>query len=187
MWLTEREVSQIGLKSVGDGVQISRHAHFYNPQNISIGPLSRIDDFCLVSAGREGIEIGRNVHVSAYTSMVGNAKITLEDYSGLSNKVSVFSSSDDFTNGMSNPTVPDEYRRLIDLPVTLKRHALVGANSVLLPGSYVGEGTSVGAHSVVRKKLLDWMVYSGNPLRKISERSKIILELESQYANNRDI
>jgi len=188
-FLSAGEVTNLRLRSVGTNVKISDKAVLYNPERISVGDNSRIDDFCLISAGQGGIEIGRYVHISAYTSIVGQGRVILEDFSGLSNKVAVFSSSDDFRDGMlTNPTVPDEFRSLIHEDVHLHKHVVVGAGAVLLPGCVIGEGTSVGALALVHKSLEAWSIYVGNPARRAGERSKKLLglELELDRSNNHD-
>ena len=180
-FLSVEQIENLQLRSVGSNVKISDKASLYNCGDISIGDNSRIDDFCLISAGKGGIEIGRYVHISAYTSIVGQGRVIMEDFSGLSNKVAVFSSSDDFRDGMlTNPTVPDEFRSLIHEDVHLHKHVVVGAGSVLLPGSVIGEGTSVGALALVHKSLEPWSTYVGNPARRVGERSKKLLDLERQ-------
>ena len=179
-WLTQDELIEMGFGALGKNVLLSSKASYYNNKNIYIGDNVRIDDFCIVSAGKGGIRLGRNVHISALSSVVGQAPIEFADFSGISNKVAVFSSTDDFVKGMTNPTVPDKFRRLKHIPVILGRHAVVGSNSVLLPGSNLGEGTSVGALSVVRGKLDPWSVYMGNPAKRIMARSKEIMSLEQE-------
>jgi dTDP-4-amino-4,6-dideoxy-D-glucose acyltransferase len=179
-WLTHDELMEMGFGSLGENALLSRKASYYNTKNIHIGNNVRIDDFCIVSAGEGGIRLGRNVHISALSSVVGQAPIDFEDFSGISNKVAVFSSTDDFVKGMTNPTVPDRFRRLKHIPVILRKHAVVGSNSVLLPGSDIGEGTSVGAMSVVRGKLDSWSVYMGNPAKRIMARSRSIITLEQE-------
>jgi dTDP-4-amino-4,6-dideoxy-D-glucose acyltransferase len=180
-WLTNNELIEMGFGSLGRNILLSSKGSYYNPKNIYLGDNVRIDDFCIVSAGDGGIRIGRNVHISAFASIVGQAPIDFEDFSGISNKVAVFSSTDDFVKGMTNPTIPDRFRRLKHIPVRLGRHAVVGSNSVLLPGSELGEGTSVGALSVVRGKLEPWSVYMGNPAKRIMARSRGIIDLEKEF------
>ena len=79
---------------------------------------------------------------------------------------------------LTNPMVPSQYKRVKSLPVTLKKHALVGAHSVLLPGASLEEGVSIGAMSVVSSKLDAWHVYMGNPAKKIVRRSKKLFQSE---------
>ena len=64
--------------------------------------------FC--QRGKGGIEIGNYIHIAIFCSLQGEGKITLEDFSGISSRVSIYSSNDDYTGEfMSNPTVPAEY------------------------------------------------------------------------------
>ena len=51
----EIELSQLGLKSYGKNVLISKMSSIYNSPNISIGSNVRIDYFCVLSAGIGGI------------------------------------------------------------------------------------------------------------------------------------
>ncbi|MBT3210423.1 MAG: acyltransferase, partial [Planctomycetaceae bacterium] len=60
------ELQTLGLASFGKDVKISRKASIYNPGQISIGNHVRIDDFCVLSAGEGGIEIGDYVHIAVY-------------------------------------------------------------------------------------------------------------------------
>ena len=64
--LTEEQIKKIGLKFAGKNVKISNKASIWNAANISVGDNSRIDDFCVLSAGEGGIEIGKNVHVAYF-------------------------------------------------------------------------------------------------------------------------
>src|SRR5262245_8011584 len=106
--LSQKEVAALGLGAVGRDVTISRLASFHGNERIAIGDHVRIDDFCILSAGAGGIRIGSYVHVAAYVLMVGAERISLEDFSGLSSRVAIYSSSDDYSgSSLTNPTVPD--------------------------------------------------------------------------------
>ena len=70
----------------------------------------------------------------------------MEDLTTISWGIKIFTRSDDFSgNHMTNPTVPSKYTGIKGGTVTLKRHSLVGANSIILPEVTVGEGVAVGA------------------------------------------
>jgi galactoside O-acetyltransferase len=178
----------MGFKSIGVNAQISDKAVFYGINNISIGDNSRIDDFCILSAGPGGITIGRNVHIACYVSLIGKEEITIADFAGLSSKCSVYSSSDDYSgNAMSNPTVPAKYTNVDSRPVHIGKHVLVGAGSIILPGVIIGDYSAVGAASFVRKPIpLEGIISSGNPLRSLSQRNKEkLIELECQYLSEK--
>lgn len=181
-YLNPNELASLGLKSCGQDVKISEWARIYNPTNISIGNNVRIDDFCILSAGEGGIELGSHIHIAAYSSLIGNELIYISDYCGLSGRVSIYSSSDDYSGEyLTNPVIPEHLTNVNHAPVHLEPHCIIGCSSVILPGVTIGEGVAVGALSQVRSSLERFYIYSGNPLRKISPRSKEMLNLKAQH------
>ncbi|HIF9263983.1 TPA: acyltransferase [Photobacterium damselae] len=183
---TQKELQNLGFKFVGQNVLVSRKSSLYGIKNISIGDNSRIDDFCVISASDNGIYIGENVHIAVFCSLIGKEKIELSDYSGLSSRVSIYSSSDDYSgNYMTNPTVPDEFTNVVSKPVILNKHVIIGSGSVILPGVILGEGVAVGALSLVTKKFKDNVIISGAPARVIKERKKGYLEFENKFNNEK--
>lgn len=179
---SEEELRALGFAHVGRDVRLDRSVRFFGIGRISIGDHSRIDPFCVLSAGPDGIAIGRNVHIAAYCGMVGRARIELGDFAGLSQRCSLFSSSDDYTGAaMTNPTVPEEFTRVEHGAVRLGRHVIIGCGSVVLPGVSIGLGAAVGALSVIRQDVPDFAIMAGNPARKLGERARTMLELELAY------
>lgn len=176
----EEELKQLGFKRVGENVKISRKASIYGAGNISIGNNVRIDDFCILSGC---IEIGNFVHIAAYTSLfAGTVGIIMKDFSCLSSRCAVYAISDDYLgNSLTNPMVPDQYRNVQEAQVILEKHVLVGTGSTILPGVILGEGTSVGAMSLINKSLDAWGIYVGIPCKKIRDRAKNILQLEEEF------
>lgn len=178
---TQAELEELGFKYLGENVQVSKLASIYNASNIDIGDNSRIDDFCVLSAGEGGISIGRHVHIAVYTSLMGAGKITMEDYTGLSSKCAVYSSNDDYSGMfMTNPTVPSRYTNVTHAPVTIKKHSLVGVGSIILPGVTIEECVAVGALSLVNKSLESGFIYIGQPAKKKMKRSRNCELLESE-------
>ena len=178
----KEEINDIGFKSVGENVSISRYARIYNAGNISIGSNVRVDDFCILSAGSGGIEIGNNVHIAAYSSLMGKGKIKLYDFVGLSSRVAIYSSSDDYMGEyMTNPTVPAKYIRTTDKPVIIKEHAIIGSGCVVLEGAIIGEGVAIGALSLIRDACDPFWIYNGSPATKVIRRSKSLLKKAKEY------
>lgn len=180
--LTRDTIEHMGFAAVGRNVMLSDKASFYNCAKISIGDNVRIDDFVVLAAGVGGIQIGQNVHIAVGSSLIGAGQITMRDFSGLSSRVSVYSSSDDYSGAtLTNPTLPSEFTGVTNADVTLERHVIVGSGTVILPGVTLEEGVAVGALSLVRKNCLAFGIYAGNPARRIAERKRDLLELERRY------
>lgn len=180
-FLTNDEISSMKFAFVGNNVLISRKASFYGVDKIEIGSNVRIDDFCILSAGNNGIIIGNYVHIAAYSSLIGFNKIVLSDFSGLSSRVSIYSSNDDYSGlSLTNPTVPDDFKMVTNLDVYLGKHVIVGSGSVLLPGTFLEDGVAIGAMSLVKGRCKSFGIYSGNPLKFIKERKRDLLKLEEK-------
>jgi len=176
------ELQSLGLKAFGKNVLISRKTSIYMPENIAIGDDVRIDDYCCLVAGNKGITIGSNIHIAFHCIIIGNGGVFLEDFSGLSSRCSIYSATDDYSGKtLTNPTVPEKYKHVIEGEVYLGRHAIIGTNTTILPNVYIGEGCSVGANSLVNKNLEPWGIYFGSPAKKIKERNKDLLILEQEY------
>lgn len=180
-FLAEEAVAALGFARVGRNVKISDRVSLIHPERISIADHVRIDDFCLLSAGEGGIDIGNYVHIGCYASLIGREQIVLRDFAGLSARVSVYSSSADHSGAsLTNPTVPDAYRKPIHGRVVLERHVIVGAGSVILPGVTLGLAASVGALTLVARDLEPFGMYLGVPARKTGTRKQDLLDLEKR-------
>jgi len=178
-WLDKDQIREIGFGAVGDNVLISNRASFYNCSNIFIGSNVRVDDFCVLSAGVGGIYIGSYIHLAVFSSLIGAGAIRLSDFSNISSRVSIYSSSDDFSGEwMTNPTVPEEFTGVSHGDVFVGRHVVIGSGSVVLPGVVLADGVAVGALSLVNKSCEPFGVYAGTPARRIKERKRELLSVE---------
>ena len=138
------ELSELGLKSIGSNVYISRKSSIYSAFNISIGDNVRIDDFCILSGH---IELGSYIHIAAYTALYGGTEgIFVSDFANLSSRICIYSVNDDYSGKtMTNPMVPNEYKNIENKPVYIGKHAIIGSTSVVLPGVKIAEGSSFGS------------------------------------------
>lgn len=183
-YYTPEELKELNFKSVGKNVLVSKKTSIYGASRMEIGDNVRIDDFCFFSAGEGGIRLGSYIHISPFCSMAGKGSIIMDDFSGLSSRVAIYSSSDDYTGAsLTNPTVPDEYKNVVHGDVHLQKHVIIGAGSVILPGVTIGEGTAIGALSLVTKSIEAFKIATGNPLRVFKERKRDLLELEWKLKN----
>jgi galactoside O-acetyltransferase len=152
-------------------VRIFEPTVIINIENIEFGKYILIDSFVLIQAKKK-IKIGDHVHIPSFSSITGGGKLVMEDYSGLSSGVRVFTGSDDFKGwGFGNPTLDEKFRNVQIGEVLIRKFAIIGANSVILPDVEIGEGAAVGAGSVVTRNLEPWGIYIGN--KKIGERNKV--------------
>ena len=173
---TPEELAQLGLKSYGDNVRISRYAQIYSPEKISIGDNVRIDDFCILSGN---ITIGSHIHIAAYCAMYGaDYGIVMEDYTGLSARATIYAAMDDFSGEyLIGPIHEDKSINVTGGLVQICKFAQIGVGSLVFPKVCVGEGTVLGAMSMAKQALIPWSIYAGIPAKKIKQRSKGLLDL----------
>lgn len=184
--LDRKGVEALGFKSTGENVQISDKASFYGASRIVLGSNVRIDDFCVLSAGVQGIHIGNYVHIGVYSCLIGAEKICLSDFCNISSKVSLYSSNDDYSGAsMTNPTVPSEYTHVQHAEVFLGKHVIVGSGSVILPGVILAQGVAIGALSLVDKSCKEFGIYAGRPARLIKSRKRDLLVMEQQMHDSK--
>lgn len=177
---SEEELQVLGLKQFGSNVQISRKASLYNVEDITVGNNVRIDDFCILSGK---VELENYIHVAAYAALyAGKVGIRMKSFSCISSRTIVYAVNDDYSGeAMTNPMIPDEFRKVTEAAVVIGRHALIGSGTVILPGTIIEEGVAVGSMSFVNTSLKAWGIYAGIPAKYKKPRAKDILLLEQKF------
>ena len=180
-YLQKEELLKLGLGSCGSNVRISKDAKIYNSSKVHLASNIRIDDFCILSAGSEGIHVKSFVHIGCYSSLIGEGLIAIGMFANISSRVSIYSSNDDYSGqSMTNPMIPTEYKNLEVSPVLVGEHVIIGSNCTILPGVNIAEGTAIGAHSLVKNSCEAFQIYAGIPARVIKERQKQMKSLACQ-------
>ena len=183
-FLNREELNKIGFKSLGENVKISNKASFYNPNTISIGSDVRIDDFCILSGK---IKLGSYIHISAYCGLYGNGGIEMEDFSGLSPRCTLLSTSDDFSGQfMISPMVFDKYTNVQSGKIKIEKFVQIGSGSILLPQVTIAQGSVIGAMSLVKCNTEEWKIYGGIPIQFIKDREKRIIELSKDFIQEKN-
>jgi acetyltransferase-like isoleucine patch superfamily enzyme len=168
------------FRAIGQDVVIYAGARILAPDCIELGNRVIIDDFVLLMGGRSS-RIGSFVHIAAFASIAGGGDLVMEDFSGVSGGCRIYTGNDDYNGGsLTGPTVPHPYRIPIRSFVRIGKHAVVGANSVVLPGVTIGEGAAIGANSVVTADCEPWTICVGAPARPLKPRRRErMLEMEA--------
>lgn len=169
-YYSNKELFEIGFRSLGKHVLISRTCQIYSPKTISIGDRVLIDDFTIMNGN---IEIGSYVHINSNCELHtgDNSSIRICDYAGISSHSSVYALTDDFVGPyMSHPVIPFRFRNVIEQDVVLGKYVLIGTHSVVLPGANLGEGCSFGANSLINKSTPPGGVYVGAPIKWLCAR-----------------
>lgn len=176
---TNDELQNLGFKSLGQNVLISRFARFYGIEHISIGSNVRIDDFVILSGA---ISLGSFIHISAHAVIMGgngvDSSVCFGDFCSLSLGSKILATSDDLTFGvLVNSCISSKYRNVKQSHIVLPKHNHIAAMSLVLPNTTFGEGANLGPQSLVGDmKLKSFGYYFGTPARlfKIIDSDEIL-------------
>jgi len=185
-WLTREELEALGLKRLGKDVKVSDKASLLNPEQLSIGDRSRIDDFCVIS-GKVTIE--HNVHITVFCNLAGGEPgITVGAFSGIAYGSHIFAQSDDYSGQeLIGPTFPEKYRtNTVKEPVVLEKFCNLGAHALVGPGVTLAEGTVVGMKSLITRSTKPWTIYFGIPAKPLKSRQQDMVALAEQYMRELD-
>lgn len=165
------------LKAAGEDVFISAQVEIRRPHLIYIGSHVAIDTgFYITTAA----EIGNFIHIGPYVTVIGggNGLFKMGDFTNLAAGCRVICVTDTFVGDglVTTPGIPPEMCRLKNKPVVLQPFANVGTNAVILPGVTLGEGSVIGACSLVTKNTKPWTIYTGIPARpqRLRPKEKIL-------------
>ncbi|RTQ50620.1 acyltransferase [Hymenobacter gummosus] len=161
------------LKRCGEDVFISARVEIRRPHLVSVGSHVAIDSGVYLTTAAD---IGDYVHLSPYLTIIGGAQSTLvvEDFVTIAAGSRLICGSDRFMgDGFTSVTVPEEFRDTVDFgTIRCQRFAGIGTNVVIMPNVTIGEGSVVGACSLVTKDTEPWTVYVGVPARPVKMRPR---------------
>ena len=161
------------LKSCGTNTFISANVEIRRPSMVSVGNNTAIDTgFYLTTQA----EIGDYIHIAPYITVIGGAagKLTMEHFTTIAAGSRIVCGSDNHLgDGLVGPTIPREYADSVTIaPVLFKMFSSVGTNVVVLPGVTLGEGSVVGACSLLTKDTEPWTIYIGSPAKPYKTRRR---------------
>jgi acetyltransferase-like isoleucine patch superfamily enzyme len=158
---------------IGQDVFVHSTVEFTRTDLVEIGNHVAIDSgfYCTTK-----LKIGDYVHISPHVAVIGGKKtgLTVEDFCFISVGTKLICGSETFWgHGLVGPLIPDEYKDdQVLKPISMRRFSGTLANSVVLPGVVMAEGSVLGANSLLKENTEPWTVYVGNPAKPIRTRLK---------------
>lgn len=111
-------------------------------------------DVHLIAQGGQ-LQIGNGVFMNYNVSITSLNRVVIEDGVTIANNVVIV----DHDHNM------ESRGDFISAPVIIKKNAWIGANSVILKGVTIGEGSTVAAGSVVTRDVPDFKTVAGVPAK----------------------
>jgi acetyltransferase-like isoleucine patch superfamily enzyme len=170
--LIRRVYYKFALAHLGSNVLIDVGVFFIGCKNISIKDYTWIDTNVRLEAMLGRIEIGSRVHIAANVIIGARESVTIGDFAAIAAGAKIYANSEVPLPGlhMSGPMVPEQHKSFRSRKVDLGKDSVVGANAVLLPGASLGEGSIIGALSLLNKPVPAWEIWVGSPAKKVAER-----------------
>lgn len=157
--------------TLGEGVVV-HHPDLVNLYGCTIGDGARIGTFVEI---QKGSSIGRNCKISSHSFICEG--VTIED--GVFIGHGVMFTNDRYPGAVTATGELQSEKDWVVIPTLVKRHASIGSNATILPGTTIGEGAQVGAGAVVTKDVPDHAIVAGVPARVIGRAKTAPVEVLS--------
>lgn len=162
------------LRRLGQDTLIDRGVEIWGPAHIEIGARCHLDTYVRLAAGESAfgqkgqIQIGDYTHLGPRVHLAGRGGLIIGNFAELSAGVHVYSAS----NVLRHPehpgrlvtlshVAPEEFQHIVDAPIEIEDFAIVGFNSLLLPGARLGKGAIVHPFTIVSKSYLPFANVTG--------------------------
>ena len=179
------------FKSMGENVYIGKGVHIVNPEFISVGNNVEIkNDVTLIARGEGGItladgvriqervyldtervntgyiNVGKNVYIGTGTTLFGHMGLEIGDDCLLAQNIQLTPYSHIFDDPNSIIYSQGGHCK----KVTIGRDVYIGMRAAIMYSGDIGEGSVIGAGSVVVKPIPPYSVAVGCPAKVIKER-----------------
>ena len=130
-----------------------------------MGKNVRIREGCQIMEARN-IEMGDNVLINRNSDLYGYGGLIIGDNTSIGPYCSIVTHNHNFADTEKLINEQGHTKK----KVTIGSDVWIGTHSVILPGVTIGNGSVVGAGSVVTKDVSDYTVVAGNPAKEIKKR-----------------
>ncbi len=128
-----------------------------------------------------GAKVGKGVHVYPGVKIWAPWNITLDDGCGIANGAILYSQGKIsigkravISQGAHICAGTHDFTKagfpLITKPINIGEQSWIAAEAFIHPGVTIGEGSVIGARSVVTKDMPAWMICTGHPCKPINQR-----------------
>jgi acetyltransferase-like isoleucine patch superfamily enzyme len=153
------------LEGMGLDVFIDRGVSIRGANNITVGSNVYIDELTILRAEEGYLEISNDVKIGACNIIMADVGISILQGSTTAAFCKIYSITHTPGKGSRSTMVNSSKKYLEGGKIIVGVGALIGVDSILLPGVYIGNYSTVGANSVVKEDVSDYSVVAGNPAR----------------------
>ncbi len=151
-----------------------RHYHSRQTQGLVVGHDSGLYNGTFFDVGPAG-----QVKIGNYCTLVGaiictNSRVLIDDYALIAHEVVIADSPSAIPSWEPSRAIvtADSHLRSRgerEASIVIGENAWIGTRAVLLQGAYIGEGSIVGAGTVIDFRVPPYCIVAGNPARIVKE------------------
>ena len=144
-------------------------------ENLTTGIGCRFDCFPGSNPDMVKIRFGKNVQLNDYVHMVGMENIEIGDNVLMASHIFISDNSHGSYKGDeldSDPSVAPINRQYPVASIKIGKNCWIGEGSIIMPGVEIGEGSIIGAHSIVNRDVPSWTIAAGTPAKIIKKWDK---------------
>lgn len=141
------KLKKIKFKEMGKNIEIAHNFKFIYPENITIMEHTYIGPNCTIYAHAE-------IFISRGTIIGPN--------------LTIYSANHNFSENATS--IPYD-KKLNKSEICIGENVWIGGNVILLPNTKIGEGSIIGAGSVIAKEIPPFSIVVGNPAKIIGQRN----------------
>lgn len=167
-WLRRKKYQYL-FHHFGNGSVIFNPLRLYNPENISIGNNTYINEMAWLSAipltGASSctLSIGHNCRIGDFSHIFATESIEIKDEVLIANNVYIA----DNAHNYSDINIPVHRQNILQLKKVVIGYGSWLGEHVCVIGASVGNHSVIGANSVVTKDIPDYCVAVGAPARVV--------------------
>tara|TARA_B110000902_G_C13846751_1_gene413587 strand:- start:30 stop:491 length:462 start_codon:yes stop_codon:yes gene_type:complete len=132
---------------------------------LTTGRACRIE--CFSNDKNIRLRLGNNIQLNDYVHIACVDSITIGDNVLIASNVHITDHNHGRFDSQFNFNVPPAQWELHSKAVCIERNCWIGENVVILPGVRIGEGSIIGANSVVTKNIGKFSLSAGAPAKLI--------------------
>lgn len=141
-------------------------------EGLTTGVGCRFDVFSNESGGGKIVIFGKNCQINDYVHIVGMNRIEIGNNVLMASHIFISDNSHGSYKGDahdSNPTDPPTKRDYPTEPIYIGDNTWICESVMIMPGTKIGKGCVIGAHSIVRGEIPDYTIAAGNPAKVIKK------------------
>jgi len=158
------------LKKIGQDVFIDQGVTIFGAKNVELGDDVHIDVNCCFICATGKIKIGSYVHIAGEVIINGKPFVIIGNHAAIAANAKIYGSTTVPTAPSMSAMSPNNMTKIVETGIIIGDYALIGLNTVVLPGAKLNNYSCVGANSLVDREIPEMTIAIGNPAKVVKKR-----------------